>query len=318
MKNKLVSVIIPVYNVEKYLDKCIKSLICQTYKKIEILLINDGSTDNSGSICDSWSKRDERIKVIHKKNEGVSSARNIGLDRANGEYLIFVDSDDYVEKDYIEKMIEYIYKYDMVSCGYYVEYQNKRLKVEIMSEDTEINNDTANNYIFKFNGYKGFTWNKIFIKKIITDNNIRFDAHIHMCEDQLFVVEYLSHCKNVLIIHDCLYNYRVRKTSLVSGIDKTRVLTIFDAYKKIKKYYANNNIECIYFLYSSLWFYYEYKKYINKKIYYNLELNKAKNDIFRSRQISFAEKIKLFIKMHLPFIYIIRNKHRDVNLNKFE
>ena len=99
--NELISVIVPVYNSEQYLDRCIKSIINQTYKNLEILLVDDSSTDNSGAICDAFEEKDCRIKVIHKANEGVSSSRNMALDIANGEFFVFVDSDDYIEEKYI-------------------------------------------------------------------------------------------------------------------------------------------------------------------------------------------------------------------------
>ena len=104
MMNKLVSIIIPVYNVEKYLAECIESVLKQTYQNIEILLIDDGSPDNSGKICDEYEEKDSRVRVIHKENGGVSSARNVGLEQANGEYITFIDSDDFVSESYIEEL----------------------------------------------------------------------------------------------------------------------------------------------------------------------------------------------------------------------
>ena len=106
----MISVIVPIYNVEKYLIKCIESIINQTYKDLEIILVDDGSTDSSGKICDEFATKDNRIKVIHKKNGGLSSARNIGLDICKGNYISFIDSDDYIELDMYEKMIKIIVK----------------------------------------------------------------------------------------------------------------------------------------------------------------------------------------------------------------
>ena len=103
---ELVSIIVPIYNTEEYIDKCVESIINQTYKEIEIILIDDGSTDNSPILCDKWEEKDKRIHVIHLKNGGVSRARNIGLKNANGKYISFIDSDDYVESNFIEVMIE--------------------------------------------------------------------------------------------------------------------------------------------------------------------------------------------------------------------
>ena len=104
MKNKLVSIVVPIYNVEKYLKRCVNSLLNQTYKNIEIILVDDGSTDSSGAICDQYKPKDNRIVVVHKSNGGLSDARNTGIDMARGEYIAFVDSDDYIHEDYIYNM----------------------------------------------------------------------------------------------------------------------------------------------------------------------------------------------------------------------
>ena len=108
----LISVLIPVFNVERYLSRCIESVIKQTYKNIEIILIDDGSKDKSGKICDKYAKKDDRIRVIHKENEGVSVARNLGMDSANGEYIIFVDSDDWIEQQAVELLFSQLSLYD--------------------------------------------------------------------------------------------------------------------------------------------------------------------------------------------------------------
>ena len=129
----LISVIVPIYNVEKYINRCIDSIIEQTYTNLEIILVDDGSTDNSGSICDEYAKKDNRIKVIHKENGGVSSARNVGLDTAIGQYITFVDSDDYIEKKYCEILLKTLKKQkaDCVACGYNRIYKNKEEKMSM-------------------------------------------------------------------------------------------------------------------------------------------------------------------------------------------
>ena len=118
MQDILVSVIVPVFNVEKFLSKCIDSIIHQTYKKLEIILVDDGSKDNSGQICDEYASKDERIKVIHKDNEGVAQARITGFENCSGSYISFVDGDDYISASYIEKLIGPVceYKVDFVCC----------------------------------------------------------------------------------------------------------------------------------------------------------------------------------------------------------
>lgn len=122
MNNK-VSIIIPVYNAEKHISKCIESLTNQTYKEIQIILINDGSTDKSGQICEAYAEKDNRIIVIHKENGGVSSARNIGLENSTGYYIMFVDSDDWIEEDAIKRLmqVQNKYSYDLIMFGYYRE-----------------------------------------------------------------------------------------------------------------------------------------------------------------------------------------------------
>ena len=126
MENNLITVVVPVYNVENYLEECIKSIINQTYKNLEIILVDDGSTDNSGKICDEYKKEDNRIKVIHKKNGGLSDARNTGIDNSNGKYITFIDSDDIIKEDYIEYLYNLIKKYNtQVSiCSYSVSMEN--------------------------------------------------------------------------------------------------------------------------------------------------------------------------------------------------
>lgn len=122
IKEETVTVIVPVYNVEKYLDRCVKSIVRQTYKDLEIILIDDGSPDRCPEMCDAWKLKDSRIKVIHKKNAGLGYARNTGIDNATGKYLCFVDSDDYIAPDTIEKAYYCAVQYnaDIVSYGYYV------------------------------------------------------------------------------------------------------------------------------------------------------------------------------------------------------
>jgi len=123
----LISVIIPVYNVEPYLKKCLDSVVTQTYKEIEIILVDDGSTDGSGPICDEYAAQDKRIRVIHKRNGGLSDARNVGLDRCSGRYVTFIDSDDYVASDYVERLYRILVEYnaDIAVCDYFEFYDEE-------------------------------------------------------------------------------------------------------------------------------------------------------------------------------------------------
>ncbi len=217
---KLVSIIIPVYKTEIYLDKCIESVVNQTYKNIEIILINDGSPDNSHVICEKWANKDERIVVHKKENAGLSSARNTGIDISKGEYIIFIDSDDYVEKELVEKLYSSIEKYnvDIVSCKYkdVDEYYNN------------ITRDSMSNFKLKF--YKKYVgveylnfilkgeapptaWAKIYCREFIGENRFVLGSH---CEDSLYLFEHLKKDSSALFIPDVLYNYLMRDDSITS------------------------------------------------------------------------------------------------------
>lgn len=241
----LVSIIIPVFNVEKYLCKCINSVINQTYKNIEIILIDDSSTDKSGNICDYYSNIDNRIKVIHKENEGVSVARNTGLDLANGEYIAFVDSDDYIEKNMIEIMVKNIKKIDgdMSICGYDIFYENQKnnKKSDVNGKDICMNNDEVLEEIFLSNKINGFLWNKLFSKRIF--NKIRLPKEMDICEDLYTVCKILTKDMKIYYTNKSLYNYRNTSSSLTKDINKIFLengeLKYTKAYEKIEILYAN-------------------------------------------------------------------------------
>lgn len=208
----LVSIIVPIYNVEMYLNRCLESIHKQSYKNLEILLIDDGSTDNSYKICQKWEKIDERIKVFHIQNGGVSNARNIGINNSKGKYIVFIDSDDYIDKLYIEKLITSKLKNntELCLCGYYkVQDKKKKLVSEvgkryILKEYVEIMKK------WKMDPLIGSPWNKLFDKHIIDKYNIRFKNDVIYAEDYMFNVEYLMHINSVYIIKDGLYYYNTK------------------------------------------------------------------------------------------------------------
>lgn len=167
---KLLSVVVPVYNVEKYLDRCIKSIINQTYKNLEIILVDDGSKDNSGIICDKYASKDKRIKVVHKENEGLSEARNTGIRLSKGQYITFVDSDDYIDKRMYEILISDLEKYevDIATCDY-LRIVDYRKKAEISNEVLIYSKNKAISKILKNEDYKDYAWNKIYKKELFDD-----------------------------------------------------------------------------------------------------------------------------------------------------
>lgn len=215
-----VTVIVPAYNVEKYIGKCIDSLLEQRYKNYEMIIINDGSCDNTGEICEEYARREKRITVIHTENRGVSEARNLGLKKANGEYIVFVDSDDFVSENYLELLVEGIVKNDVDLCcvDYYEVYSNKTIchadeddeKNMVMSETDAIN------LLHKKEYFRGYLWDKIFIKKIIDENQIIFDKQVKIWEDMLFCLKYMINCRKVLYIRKPVYYYIIRANSAMN------------------------------------------------------------------------------------------------------
>lgn len=202
-----ISVIIPVYNVERYINKCIDSILCQTFNNFELLLIDDGSKDNSGAILDEYQDKDSRVCVIHKKNSGVSSTRNIGLDKAKGDFIVFVDSDDYVSADYLERLYEHR-EDDLVVSGYQLfgassdGYTPMPYRVTKKDEDkTVFEGLLAHGYITRISVAK------LFHKDILGKNHIRFPEDMFFCEDSTFVFNYLKYCNSITYIPYCGYFY---------------------------------------------------------------------------------------------------------------
>ncbi len=221
MEQNLVSVIIPVYNVERYLDACVASVCSQTYQNIEIILVDDGSTDRSSEICEEWAERDDRISVIHKKNGGLSSARNAGLDSAKGAYVLFVDSDDTICNNLLEKTIPHMdIGFETVSFGYKLVFESKEQNIcfpakEYYLETDEQKKDFLIGPFFKFKvGWSA--WNRVFRRDYIERYQIRFvDTARIFAEDQHFSLCYLSHCSRIKAISDCLYHYFQRADSIM-------------------------------------------------------------------------------------------------------
>ena len=230
-----ISVIIPVYNNEQYLEDCIKSVLFQTYSNIEVILVNDGSTDGSPQICDCYAKKDKRIKVIHTPHSGVSSARNIGIEKASGEYIAFIDSDDRVDSKSLENAHNIMVdtKADLVIWNYYyVEGQDVKRNEDfpesgVYNDDELINSLIASTMcplICEIKTPNGlllgmvYTWNKMFRNSVLQDHVIRFDEELSFCEDVVFVCRYLKHTKVVTFIDECNYFYRVVEDNTTSRL----------------------------------------------------------------------------------------------------
>lgn len=205
----LVSIVVPVYKVEQYIEKCIKSLLDQTYHNIQIILVDDGSPDESGLICDRLSKVDTRIEVIHKENEGVSVARNSGIENARGKYICFVDSDDYVMPEYVESLVYAMEKdrVDLVVCGHVRKEYDCEMKFFSFQERIMDRSDNLFYAYLSVNLEACYPWNKLFKVDIIQENNIRFPKGVHPGEDLLFCIFYLNYVRHVSFIREYLYVY---------------------------------------------------------------------------------------------------------------
>lgn len=217
--NPLISIIIPVFNVEEYLRKCIESVINQSISNFELILIDDGSEDNSGYICDEFASLDNRIKVIHNTNKGVSYARNCGLDIAKGKYICFGDSDDIFSEFFLEKMVKTIENLhcDMVICGYFYKKENYSKDIFKRGNSRFISKEELCERIFLNNEIGGFVWNKL-IKADIA-KKIRFNEGLEICEDTYYLMNMLPQINNIYYICEPLYHYLIRKDSAVNKIE---------------------------------------------------------------------------------------------------
>lgn len=226
----LISVIVPIYNVEKYLDKCVQSIVNQTYKNLEIILVDDGSPDNCCQLCDDWAKRDSRIKVIHKENGGVSSARNVALDAANGDYVGFVDGDDYIEPVMYEKLLSCAManNADIVVCNNSNETEDaEQLSLAFYKENVFCEENVVLEFIRSIEFDSTSTCNKLFRKEITS----RFDKEIIIGEDYLFNYYSVKQCSKLYVISDVLYHYVFHNKSAMRSAN----VNIIERYKNVKK-----------------------------------------------------------------------------------
>lgn len=228
--DELISVIIPVYNVEEYLEDCINSICNQTYKKIEIIIVDDGSTDNSGVICDKLQKMDGRIHVFHTDNGGQGRARNIALDVAKGEYLIFVDSDDIIASNMIEELLCLIKaeNADIVACDY-AKFEKKPVIIsQPKKEIKKFDRREAILDICKDTILKSYVWNKIFKKELFAYK--RFSCN-KVFEDAELLIEIVGDTEKVVYTNQRYYYYRTRMGSTVYQTNKKKFLNELDAYE---------------------------------------------------------------------------------------
>lgn len=243
----MISIIVPVYNVENCLKQCIDSIINQSYKNIEVLLVDDGSTDNSGLICDEYAKFDNRIRVIHKKNGGVSSARNEGIKNASGKYIQFVDSDDFLDKNMSERMIDTAMKCkaDLVICGYKNIYVNDIKFIRCIDMAVNSLKELSDEFSSLYNKFLiNSPWNKLYKRERIS---FFYDEKLSLGEDLVFNLQYMKNVKKIALIEDCLYNYRANNSDSLSSRYRDDLLdTVLNMYMEINRFcdsFFNENID---------------------------------------------------------------------------
>lgn len=228
----LFSIIVPVYNVEVYLDECIQSLIHQTYSKIEIILVDDGSTDASGIMCDRYAKEDSRIRVIHKSNGGLSSARNAGLEHASGSYILYVDSDDYISLDFIELVAQQllVQSFDMVISAKVEFVDGRKPKIKkLPKENVLLRPDEALESVYYQELFDTNSWAKV-MKAEIARKNPFVEGILY--EDFKNIYKFISECNSIIYLPQPKYFYRQRNNSIMNSSFDDRKLVLIDIAKE--------------------------------------------------------------------------------------
>lgn len=299
-----ISIIVPIYNVEKYLKKCIESIINQTLDDLELILVNDGSEDNSAEICDDYVKRDKRIIVIHKENGGVSSARNAGIDVAKGQFIGFVDPDDYLEMD----ALEYLYNMAINNKADIVCYRMKTYKnMKLPSYESEkecikcyYGKEIINQQL-KYGEFLHSTCNKLYSNKFFYNLDNRFYSQIRYAEDALFNYKIMLNA-NVLVSSNLRkYNYLINESGVVSNISLKR-LDVFDAqieiYNLLKNDYKNAHIIL--------------NEYVNSSISLIIDIARSKNNTNNNYEILQGLKIKLIRDKNILNSIELQNKKQKI------
>lgn len=309
---KKVSIIIPVYNVESYISECIDSVIGQTYQNLEVIIVDDGSTDNSGRICDEYAKQDNRIKVIHTKNQGSANAKNEALERITGEYFCFVDSDDYYEKNFVEIMLKTALeqKSQIVQC----QFRNIFIDKTVPSIDcNKIRLFTNYGFLIDFSNrwVNTLFWNKIFSISVL--KNVRFLQHRYI-DDEFFTYKLVLNSQKITEIPDVLYNYRMRKSSATKTEEAQKKILldqsdyVSERYEYIKKNYPALKSQLLeYMVTNNIWI---FKNPIADEEVINYTKNNAKKYIKDILFFNYDFRVKYtFLKL-----YFLKKNIRHKNL----
>lgn len=286
-----ISVVIPAYNVENYIDKSFESLLNQSFRDFELIAINDGSQDKTLEKMKIYEAKDERVRVIDKMNEGVGATRNLGLDLAGGDYVIFIDPDDYVHPDLLKSLYEKAIetKVNVVVCDYYECYENSKdqvlMKVPVESTNLLMIHENKE-LIFKMTPAP---WNKLIRTSILKEHEIKFPLE-YRSEDLVFTLKLLAKCETLAVVHQPLYYYLANRMNNVSTANDERVLHTMRALKEIIESYQNWNLKQIYKL--------ELEMLIIKQIQY--ELHKVIYISDKTLAYRIITEFYNFLKLNVP------------------
>ena len=313
MDKEKISVVVPIYNAESYLSKCLDSIVGQTYENLEIILVNDGSKDKSLEIMEEFHQKDARIKIINKENAGVSSARNRGIEEATGKYIIFIDADDYIEKNMFEVLEKDLFQnnVDISMCGY----RNVDINGNILYESSPMDekyfdSKTFKSNLFKKEYYRELICNKLFKLEIIKENNIRFREDIHINENILFLLDFSKFAFRYSYENEKLYNFLYNVNGAMHAKFNLKKVSALSSYIRLLNYDLENDI-LNRIKYKYLFEGYAYS-YLMKKINIdNTELKKNLlefktkyyQDIKKEKTISFGKKLSLWLMMHFNGLY---------------
>ena len=313
---ELISVIIPIYNNEKNLKQSLLSVCNQTYDNLQIIIINDGSTDDSLSVCKNIQKEDKRIEIHSQSNKGVSSARNLGLKKAKGTYVTFIDADDYLELHAYQAVIQEIGDCDAAFWGYREVYGNSNAIKNNNPEKYGIvdNNEALYQSLLAF-GYHGFVWNKMFKRTLIKD--LFFDETLHFHEDELWTIKAVQKAKSILLIKEILYNYRLAAGSKMRSGYRVdlRHRRSFEAKKELIDEIDNQNSKELFLaslfhdFFTVQWYSYVSNDKANFD-YFSTELFPYKKFFYESKEYSLGRKIRyklieIAIKCHFSSSIVI-------------
>ena len=309
MQTGLISVIIPVYKVEKYLDKCVESVVNQTYKNLEIILVDDGSPDNCPKMCDDWAQKDDRIKVIHKQNGGLSDARNSGLDIATAEYIAFIDSDDFVSPIFIETLYNDLIETgsDVASVGFFRFSDYSKINPQELEKNSKITIFEDNEKFYQLYSNKNavdfvVAWNKLYKKSIF--DNIKYPVG-KINEDEFVAHKILATCNKICFRTSKLYYYLQRNNSIMHTNYSEKNTHYIDAFENRIDFFKTIDKTLFYIALADLLEHLIGDYFIKNSIKnlvkqkYNVIYKKYKKDI---RHLKFKLKLKLFLFNHLNCI----------------